>query len=102
MPPPVEPAHAPITVSKANNTYTVDADFTNVYAPTGADELIITIDKTVTDSVGTGKGKEGYVFGLFTETGTEPIVTSLPTDVNGKTNIILSFNACNITHSNKI
>lgn len=86
-------ANAPITVSKANNTYTVDADFTNVYAPIGADELIITIDKTVTDNVGSGKGKEGYVFGLFTETGTEPIVTSLPTDTNGNTKIDLSFPA---------
>ena len=82
-----------VTVNKANNIYTVDSDFNNIYAPTGADELIISIDKKVTDSVGAGKGKEGYVFGLFTETGTEPIVTSLPTDANGKTKIDLSFPA---------
>ena len=86
-------ANTPVTVSKANNKFTVDVDFTNAYAPTGADELIISIDKTVTDNVGTGKGKEGYVFGLFTETGTEPIVTSLPTDANGNTRIDLSFPA---------
>ncbi len=86
-------ATEPVSVAKASNIYTVDVDFNNLYAPTGADELIVSIDKTVTDNAGTGKGKAGYIFGLFTETGTEPIVTSLPTDVNGKTIIDLSFPA---------
>lgn len=86
-------AAAPTTVTKANNIYTVHSDFNNLYAPTGADEIVITIDKTVTDNAGTGKGKEGYIFGLFTTDGTEPILTSLPTDANGKTNIDLSFPA---------
>ncbi|MBO5210306.1 MAG: VWA domain-containing protein [Clostridia bacterium] len=86
-------ANAPATVRHANNIYTVDVDFTNIYAPVGSDELIVSIDKTVTDNAGTGKGKEGYIFGLFTAEGTEPIVTSQPTDANGKTNIDLSFPA---------
>ncbi len=86
-------ANAPATVLHINNIYTVDVDFTNTYAPTGSDELIVTIDKTVSDKVGSQKGKEGYIFGLFTVDGTEPIVTSQPTDANGKTNIDLSFPA---------
>ena len=86
-------ANAPATVSNTNDKYTVDIDFTNTYAPTGSDELIVSIDKTVSDKVGSQKGKEGYIFGLFTVDGTEPIVTSQPTDANGKTNIDLSFPA---------
>lgn len=86
-------ANAPATVTKTNNVDTVEVNFNNVYAPTGADELVISIDKTVVDNAGTGKGKDGYIFGLFTVDGTEPIVTSLPTDINGKTTINLSFPA---------
>ncbi|MBQ3546975.1 MAG: VWA domain-containing protein [Clostridia bacterium] len=86
-------ATAPAVVSQSNGVNVVDIDFNNVYAPTGADELVISIDKTVVDNAGTGKGKDGYIFGLFTTDGTEPIVTSLPTDANGKTSINLSFPA---------
>ncbi len=86
-------ATAPASVSEVNNVDTVKVDFNNVYAPTGADELIVSIDKTVVDNVGAGKGRDGYIFGLFTENGTEPIVTSQPTDQNGKTTINLSFPA---------
>ncbi len=86
-------ATASATVTKANNAYTVDVDFENVYAPIGSDELIITLNKTVNDLVGTNKGKSGFVFGIFTENGTAPIVTSEPTDANGTTKFDLSFPA---------
>ncbi|MBR3594177.1 MAG: hypothetical protein IKL44_05835 [Clostridia bacterium] len=80
-------------VGLMNELYTVTADFENVYAPVHGDELIITIDKTVTDRVGTGHSREGFVFGLFAEGGTTPIVTSAPTDANGHTAIDLTFPA---------
>ncbi|MBQ3058057.1 MAG: VWA domain-containing protein [Clostridia bacterium] len=89
-------AVTPATVTNTSSKYTVDIDFTNTYAPTGADELIVTIDKNVDDKVGAQKGKDGYVFGIFTENGTTPIVTTAPTDANGKTSFDLSFPATTV------
>lgn len=81
------------SVSKANNIYTVDADFNNVYAPVGFDDLIITVNKSVTDNAGTNKGKDGYVFGIYTEDEKTLIIATEPTDANGKTQFNLSFPA---------
>ncbi len=93
-------ANAPVTVSSDNSGATVqwqvDADFTNTYAASGTDDLIITIDKTVTDNVGANTGKDGFTFGLYTVGGTSPIVTSEPTDANGHTSLTLSFPAAYI------
>ncbi len=86
-------ADATASVIQNGNIWTVDADFNNVYAPTEGDELTIIIDKTVTDKVGTDKSYEGFTFGLYTENGTTPIVTSAPTDLDGRTTIDLTFPA---------
>ncbi len=86
-------ANAPATVRHINNIYTVDVDFTNVYAPVGTDDIVITIDKMVDDKVGTGKGKDGYVFGIYSEDGNTLILESNPTDISGKTQFELSFPA---------
>lgn len=87
------PATVTGTVVSGEKNWAVDIDFTNTYAATGTDELIITIDKTVTDKVGTNHGKDGFVFGLYTVGGTNPILVSNPTDANGKTSFDLTFSA---------
>ncbi len=81
------------TGSGANVVWNVDADFTNTYAATGADDIVVTIDKTVTDRVGAGTGKDGFTFGLYTVGGTTPIMESEPTDQNGHTAFNLTFPA---------
>ncbi len=86
-------ATAPVTVASNNNGWAVDVDFTNTYTASGTDDLVITIDKTVTDNVGANTGKDGFTFGLYTVGGTSPIVTSEPTDENGHTTLTLSFSA---------
>lgn len=90
-------AVAPAAVSSDNSGATVqwavDVDFTNTYAVSGADDLVITIDKSVTDNVGANTGRNGFTFGLYTVGGTSPIVTSEPTDANGHTTLTLSFPA---------
>ncbi len=93
---------APVTVSSDNSGATVkwavDVDFTNTYTASGTDDLVITIDKTVTDNVGANTGKDGFTFGLYTVGGTSPIVTSEPTDANGHTSLTLSFPAAYVGH----
>ncbi len=91
-------ATAPTTVTKtendANVLWNVDVDFTNTYAATGADDIIVTIDKTVTDRVGADKtDKDGFIFGLYTVGGTTPIMESEPTDADGHTAFNLTFPA---------
>ncbi len=93
-------ANAPVSVtstgSGASVVWNVDVDFTNTYAATGADDIIVTIDKTVTDRVGAGTGKDGFTFGLYTVGGTAPIMESEPTDENGHTAFNLTFPATSV------
>lgn len=86
-------ALSPATATQSGSVWNVDADFTNTYAATAGDNLVITIDKTVTDKVGASTGKDGFTFGLYTEGGTNPIVVSGPTDKDGKAEINLTFPA---------
>ncbi|MBO5019476.1 MAG: hypothetical protein J6D52_02305, partial [Clostridia bacterium] len=91
-------ALSPATATQSGTSWNVDADFTNSYVATVGDTLVITIDKTVTDKVGANTGKDGFTFGLYTEGGTNPIVTSEPTDESGKTTINLTLPASSAGH----
>ncbi|MBR6694619.1 MAG: hypothetical protein IKL62_06710 [Clostridia bacterium] len=81
------------SITQNGQQWFVNANFTNAYAPHIGDELIITIDKVVTDTVGTNHSREGFVFGLFAVGGTEPIIVSDPTNANGYTDFDLTFPA---------
>ncbi len=93
-------ANAPVSVtstgSDANKVWNVDADFTNNYAATGTDDIVITIDKEVYDPVGSGIGIDGFTFGLYTVGGTTPIMESEPTGENGRTSFNLTFPATSV------
>ncbi len=93
-------ATAPVTVnstgSDANKVWNVDADFTNNYAAIGTDDIVITIDKGVADPVGSGIGRDGFTFGLYTVGGTTPIMESEPTGENGRTSFNLTFPATSV------
>ncbi len=89
-------ATAPATVTSNDSGWTVDVDFTNTYAASGTDDLEISIKKKVKDEVGANTGLDGFTFGLYTDGGTSPIVTSAPTDAVGETSLTLSFSAAYI------
>ena len=86
-------APAPATVTGNGIHYTVDIDFTNHYQATVGDDLVITVDKTMTDLVGANTGRDGFTFGLFAVGGTNPILETAPTDQNGFASLTLTFPA---------
>ncbi|MBQ2939254.1 MAG: hypothetical protein IJE00_02685 [Clostridia bacterium] len=86
-------APAPATVTGNGIHYTVDIDFTNHYKATVGDDLVITVDKTMTDLVGANTGRDGFTFGLFAVGGTNPILETAPTDQNGFASLTLTFPA---------
>lgn len=86
-------APAPATVTGSGIHYAVDIDFTNIYEATVGDDLVITIDKTMTDNVGANTGRDGFTFGLFAVGGTTPILVTDPTDQNGFASLTLTFPA---------
>ncbi len=81
---------APVTVSKVNGDWNVNATFANSYAPTVGAEIEININKEISAPSGATIGKNGFSFSLYDENGSK-VVTSNLTDVNGKAYIDLSF-----------
>jgi len=75
-----------------SGTWTVSADFNNVYAPTGSATATVHIDKVIHGN----HPLNGYQFALydanpFTSSDANPIVSSALTDAAGKTSISLSY-----------
>ena len=83
-------AVAPVSASKVNGGWTVNATFVNSYAPTVGADVNINISKEISAPSGATIGKNGFCFSLYDENGNK-VVTSGLTDVNGKANISLSF-----------
>jgi len=84
---------ATAAVAYSGGTWNVSTSFENVYAPTGGASVTVNVDKQVEDLSGSGLGREGYVFGLYDATGTTLLLTSAPTDANGKTSLDLTVTA---------
>lgn len=84
-------ANAPVTVSgSAADGWTVDATFTNQYAPTVGALVDINITKNIESPTGAQIGKNGFSFSLYDENGAK-VVTSNLTDTHGNALIELSF-----------
>ncbi len=84
-------ATAPVTVSgSAASGWTVDATFTNEYAPTVGALVDINIAKDIASPTGATIGKNGFSFSLYDENGNK-VVTSTLSDAHGNALIELSF-----------
>ena len=101
---------ANVTVTKTNNNYVIEAEYTNTYAATGSATATIRIQKNILDASGTpisnldefGLSLEGFEFGIYNVNVVDgeyefgSLITTVTSDADGEIDATLSVTAADI------
>lgn len=78
--------------TKVDENHNVFILFKGTYAPEGSTEVIVPVEKKLTDMSGQGRDAAGFTFGAYDKDG-KLVEQAAPTDANGDTSLRFTFDA---------